>query len=423
MGETRVDLLHLLEDLRDAYPATPEETVVTEIVANSLDSGAATITLTADAAARTLVIVDDGRGMRRRELARYHDVAASTKVRGDTIGFAGVGIKIALLISEQVVTETRSGRHHVATTWGLTSRHRAPWKWTPPPGHVVERGTAVRLTLDNGLSPLLDPGYLETLLRRDFEPLLAPALTTFLAVRYPRGVRFTVNGHRLAPETGDTDDTAELGVRLGRQRKPSALGWLSRASTPLAADRVGVAVSTLGKVIKRGWEWLSLTPVGADRLTGLIEVPALAHCLTLNKADFMRGGPHAGVYLAYRKAIQEAVSHQLGVWGDGTEAAEHTRRRVARPVERDLERVLTDSPPGFPCSLRWSRVVAAGKGASRDPEAGRAVCRVASRLAQAHRGHCRLRAVVPQRHRPRPRQRVTRPRSHRHARTRSPRRR
>jgi hypothetical protein len=232
-----------------------------------------------------------------------------------------------------------------------------------------------------------------------------------------------VNGHRLAPETGDTDDTAELGVRLGRQRKPSALGWLSRASTPLAADRVGVAVSTLGKVIKRGWEWLSLTPVGADRLTGLIEVPALAHCLTLNKADFMRGGPHAGVYLAYRKAIQEAVSHQLGVWGDGTEAAEHTRRRVARPVERDLERVLTDSPPGFPCSLRWSRVVAAGKGASRDPEAGRAVCRVASRLAQAHRGHCRLRAVVPQRHRPRPRQRVTRPRSHRHARTRSPRRR
>ena len=40
MAETRVDLLHLLEDLRDAYPGAVEETILTEVVANSLDSGA-----------------------------------------------------------------------------------------------------------------------------------------------------------------------------------------------------------------------------------------------------------------------------------------------------------------------------------------------------------------------------------------------
>jgi hypothetical protein len=40
MGETRVDLLHLLEDLRDAYVGPVEETILTEIVANALDSGA-----------------------------------------------------------------------------------------------------------------------------------------------------------------------------------------------------------------------------------------------------------------------------------------------------------------------------------------------------------------------------------------------
>ena len=48
MGETRVDLLHLLEDLRDAYPGSLEETILTEIVANALDSGAATIRLETD---------------------------------------------------------------------------------------------------------------------------------------------------------------------------------------------------------------------------------------------------------------------------------------------------------------------------------------------------------------------------------------
>src|SRR6202162_5536946 len=63
MGETRVDLLHLLEDLRDAYPGATEETILTEIVANALDSGAGTITITTDAAAPSLTIVDDGVGM------------------------------------------------------------------------------------------------------------------------------------------------------------------------------------------------------------------------------------------------------------------------------------------------------------------------------------------------------------------------
>src|SRR3989442_13857970 len=147
MGETRVGLQHLLEDLRDAYTGALEEPVLKEGGANALDSGATRIRLLTDPAAATLTIVDDGRGMQRRELARYHDVAASTKVRGEGIGFAGVGIKLGLLVSREVVTETRLGKHHVATSWGLSSRHRAPWRWVAPPGLVVERGTPVRLTL------------------------------------------------------------------------------------------------------------------------------------------------------------------------------------------------------------------------------------------------------------------------------------
>src|SRR5713226_9936962 len=78
MGETRVDLQHLLEDLRDAYTGALEETILTEVVANALDSGATRIRLLTNAADATLTIVDDGRGMQRRELARYHDVAASS---------------------------------------------------------------------------------------------------------------------------------------------------------------------------------------------------------------------------------------------------------------------------------------------------------------------------------------------------------
>src|SRR5437867_4486243 len=255
VGETRVDLLHLLEDLRDAYPGAAEETILTEIVANASDSGATGLTFIADPAQGALTIVDDGAGMRRRDLARYHDVAASTKERGAGIGFAGVGIKIALLICAEVVTETRRGKHHVASSWRLASRNRAPWRWVPPEGRVAER--------------------------------------------LPEEVR-------------------------------------------------GVAVSTFGKVIRRGWDWLALAPAAADRVAGLIEVPALAESLTLNKADFIRAGARGAIYLAYRKAIQEAVAHQLSLWGDSSEPAERARRRAARPVERDLETVLADLADEFP---------------------------------------------------------------------------
>ena len=68
MGETRVDLLHLLEDLRDAYPGMLEETILTEMVANSLDSGASRIVLKANPSEGTLMVLDNGSSY---ELAFY----------------------------------------------------------------------------------------------------------------------------------------------------------------------------------------------------------------------------------------------------------------------------------------------------------------------------------------------------------------
>src|SRR6266498_3040508 len=219
MGETRVDLLHLLEDLRDAYPGSIEETILTEIVANSLDSGATRITLAADPARATLTVADDGSGMQRRELSRYHDIAASTKTRGQGIGFAGVGIKLGLLVCEEVLTETRRGKSHVATSWHLASRHRAAWKWVPVPELIAERGTAVRLKLRNPLSPLLDAGFLEGTLRRHFQPLLDPAFDDFLAAHYPKGIAIQVNGRRLERQRSLAPLQAALEIRLLRRRK------------------------------------------------------------------------------------------------------------------------------------------------------------------------------------------------------------
>ncbi len=348
MGETRVDLLHLLEDLRDAYPGSIEETILTEIIANALDSGATQITFECDPSSSTLTTVDNGSGMRRRELARYHDIAASSKTRGQGIGFAGVGIKLGLLVCEEVVTETRRGKSHVATSWRLASRHRAPWKWLSPPGLVPERGTAVRLKVHNALSTLLDPGFLEVTIHRHFQPLLDPTFDNFLAAHYPEGVAFHVNGRRLEKPRWTAPLQGPLEIRLLRKRKPSAFGYLICEDVSLPEEGRGLAISTYGKVIRRGWDWLGLTPSVPERVGGLIEVPELAACLTLAKGDFIRTGGRGAMYLGYRKAIQEAVSRQLAAWGDARESIEEAPPREVRPLQRDLVHVLEDLACEFP---------------------------------------------------------------------------
>ena len=369
MGETRVDLQHLLEDLRDAYTGALEETILTEIVANALDSGATRIRLRPNPVETTLTVVDDGRGMQRRDLARYHDVAASTKSRGDGIGFAGVGIKLGLLVSSEVVTETRRGATHAATRWHLASRYRAPWKWIPPPGLTASRGTAVRLSLTNPLSPLLDAGYLEEAIRRHFAPLFDPAFDDLLRRHYTRGIAFEVDGQVLAREAARADRVI-VPIRLGRRRIPAAIATLERRDVPVmsdeGSDREGIAISTFGKVIKSGWDWLGLTPATSSRVSGLIEAPDLAGCLTLSKNDFIRTGPRGATYLAYRKAIQEVVSRQLAMWGDTRDA--DARPRTVR-LERDLERVLEDLADDFP--LLRSLVNQRAGGQKRLPLPGR----------------------------------------------------
>ncbi len=344
MGETRVDLVHLLEDLRDAYPASLEETILTEIIANALDSGARRLELITDPVSSWLAAIDDGSGMTRRDLSRYHDLAATSKRRGRGIGFAGVGIKLGLLVSNEVVTETcRSGKS-IATTWRLANRSRAPWNWIAPPGTLTADGTAVSLRVSNSLSPLLDPGFLEGVVLRNFQPLFEPEFLDILAPFYPEGLTIVIDGRVIVGPIRKSD-RVPISIRLGRQRKPSIVGYLARYDEPLPESERGIGISTLGKVIKRGWDWLAMSPADADRIEGLIEAPMLAEALTLNKGDFLRTGERGARFLAIRKAIQETVAARLEAWGGAPPPRKQPRMAT---LEKDLDRVLGVLADDFP---------------------------------------------------------------------------
>jgi hypothetical protein len=115
-------------------------------------------------------------------------------------------------------------------------------------------------------------------------------------------------------------------------------------------------------VIRRGWDWIGLTSSSPGLVAGLVEAPGLSVALTLNKGDFVRAGRRGITYLAYRKALQEAVQAQLTAWGEARDREDSARRRAARPLEKDLEAVLRDLADEFPALAAWSSSPAARSG-------------------------------------------------------------
>jgi hypothetical protein len=348
MGQTRVDLLHLLEDLRDAYPTSIHETIIVELVANALDSKASRILVDVNPAKGFLTIADNGKGMTKRELTRFHDIAASTKAKGAGIGFAGVGVKLGLLEASSVLTESGSTGRTLATSWRLETPLKAPWNWIDSLGLVGERGTAVRLSIPNGLSPLLDEGFVEAVLQRQFAPLLDPAFEPILSSKYPGGIELTVNGRPLDARLSLNGGTREpLKFRLPRQRRLAGLGYLVKMDQPLPEDQRGIRVSTFGKVICRGWDWIGLGTAAPDTVGGVIEVPGLAACLQTNKADFIREGRPGATYLKFREAIQSVVAQQLAEWGVDR-STKKPEPRNTRHHEKDLKQILNRLVGDFP---------------------------------------------------------------------------
>jgi len=363
-NETRVNIKHLLGDLRDGYATPLEEIIITELIANALDSKAHTIAITVDRATRCLSCVDDGEGMKRSALREYHNIATSGKSRGAGIGFAGVGAKLSLLLAERVITESKGGRGSTsATEWSLSGPYRAPWKFIPSEERVpTPRGTSVSIYFNDEQSHLLDEEFVRKTIVRHFHPILDETIfTRVLKYFYRTKPQFFVNTREVgAPD--DESDKHWFDVHVGNGKRPIGVGYIAYNETLGEVSGLlryifgkggaedmpsGLSISTFGKVIKGGWEWLGVLPKNHERLHGIVEIPALAEILTTDKSNFLSDATSLKKYYKYRRAIQEALAPvfaQLGETGDQSENPE----KIAKPIARMISSVLTHMVSDFP---------------------------------------------------------------------------
>lgn len=367
LNETRVNLKHLLEDIRDSYTSPLEEVIVTELIANALDGKASKIEFAIDPEQKFIRVVDNGLGMKRKQLKEYHNIAASTKTKGTGIGFAGIGAKLSLLLAERVVTESKGGqKSRCATEWHMTGNYRAPWKFTPFPENVkTSRGTAVSIYFPDNQSHLLKDGFIAHSIIKHFYPLLDDKIyEKVLRYFYKKEVKFYINDEELRIPLDDSQNKNWFNVRLGRSRHPVGIGYLVKNETGL--DKInwleklfvknetdtslppGLWISTFGKVIKGGWEWLGVVPRNADQLSGVVEIPALSEILTTNKNGFLTDAASLQKYYKYRKAIQEAVLPVFQYLGENREQAHQPPEKIVKPVNQSIKNILNSLLGDFP---------------------------------------------------------------------------
>src|SRR5688500_10317180 len=102
-----------LHNLLKMYSREPEEVLVIEAVANGMDAKAnrIDIKLTKDKEEYFIAFHNHGLPMTQEDFENYHTVSSSFKVKGEGIGFAGVGAKIFLGVEYETEIITITGKN------------------------------------------------------------------------------------------------------------------------------------------------------------------------------------------------------------------------------------------------------------------------------------------------------------------------
>jgi len=337
-----IDYSHFLDDIRDMYPFSIDEAILVELVANSLDAKTGLIDIRVDPDQSTFELTDTGNGMDRKGFEAYHNFSTSFKRKGDGIGFAGLGAKLALKIADRIVSETRSKNFWGASEWKFQRKGKTahPVWYDMDERTLVHSGTRVKVYLKSKAHSLLKPGEVHRIMLSHYLPLLT--LSDFYeSLRLYRRLTILINGEVVNPPATAPEKSKQLMLYSGKSRRPFALARFELFSMPLPETEQGIAISTFGKIIRRDFLRQYFKEMG--RITGVIEVPELVECLTTSKCDFRKEGSAGRRYYRFSKVAQREFRR----WLEELQIVEQTDAVADKDVKR-LERVVTRIVSGMP---------------------------------------------------------------------------
>jgi len=372
-GRTRVNLRRNLENLRDSYGEMEslEEIILVELIANSVDAEAYEIDI--EISNGVFSIKDDGRGMPGEGFREYHDLSESSKERGKSIGFAGEGSKLALLMARLVITETKQTESedlHLISFWRLDGDYEAPYIFRDPRKKeggprdekwasllrvasaagvklptLDDTGTKVAIFPMEKSSPLLNPDWVKRVIQKHYFPLLDGNFADFYGLKRGEGtIGFSVNAQAVEIETISPDMVWRVSDSRTRY-----FGYLVRfedqGDIPLHMQDPGIYIAVYGKIITKGWDLLSVYPANRELLRGVLEFTELSRDLMSNKLGFEKRAPHGKHLRDCLKTLSKKVMEVLEKKGEMGEKPEpETPREIIDEASRIIKDMMKEVP-------------------------------------------------------------------------------
>jgi hypothetical protein len=345
--ESSINYQNLIKDLAEMYPFDVGEVIIVELVANALDAKATTIGIEYDVQQKTLVVSDNGEGMKKPQFDEYHDFAAGLKTRGTGIGFAGVGAKISFNIAKKVVTQTKNKSFSGGSNWYLASKKKLVWEDIEP-DQIIEYGTRVEVHFKpDATLPFANTEDIVMLLKKHYMPLMDKQFLDLYETLgiYPGSLKLMVNGKQI--DTGNIEK--DLGAEKLRIFFPKKAGkrigygyfFLSESEYPLGADLSGVLLCTHGKVVKADF-FNQFPGILGPKIFGIVEIPEFISFLTTAKTDFMRGKGRNKEFERLYDPIRREFKDWLAELG--VQSTEMSNDEEAGKLERELKKLVDELP-------------------------------------------------------------------------------
>ena len=338
----KVDILKVIENFMDMYPYPAPETLVVEAIANCLDAKATNIAISVvvdENGNKVFRVEDDGKGMTEKEFQdNYHALSITSKIKGQGIGFAGVGSKLYLAFlasGESIVTETRSESFRGASK--ITVIGNEP-RWVYVDKETLEHtGTIYEVKLRSKDANFLTKERIAEIVQTHYNAILLG--------RYGE-ITISLDGEKVEPWKPElADETVEPHIFKIRRKQFKCYLWLTKEDLK---QRQGIEIVVFGKKIRSN-QWFELDyivkPHFRDKITGQILADGLATLLTTNKCNIrVQAGP--ALWTSFRKKAYDALSSWLSKVGAVVERPltelDPGFKKLSKTLEKEINKLLKD---------------------------------------------------------------------------------
>lgn len=311
MGEPLpIKLYETLVNLLGMYTYPHEEVLVLEAVANGIDAGAKKIDIGLEHNANDFHIIfhNNGSPMTRNDFENYHTISLSSKTKGKSIGFAGVGAKIFLASpkgSEIITITGKNSQIFVSRMY----RH----------GKDIEYDSSLKKPItdiigNKKINHDYGTSYKVKIIEKSYEFLKLNIVTMlqfwFNYALTSQTLKLTINGKNVHPWEPRGDKFKKI-IKFKNQKIPCYF-WISKEDIPEEGRHL--IYSVFGKRIRADPVDFSYQIKGDmnNKVFCMADVTTMAEYLTSNKEDFMKNYFTNSVRGAVKKIFYEFLSeHNL----------------------------------------------------------------------------------------------------------------